>query len=136
MEFSGVRPPKLAMVTAESVGLLKRSSSEQVPKNTLPFFWKRALRPVPVGGGTFVDVEPTEDTVVVGGGTCALLLAGKHWKYQALSSVQTNGESQVVDPVHPSPPPKMLWSAMRGSQTKVRNTRIDPIRRLGPGPGA
>ena len=57
-------PPKLAIVTCESVGLLNRSESEHVPKNTLPLATNALLRPVAAGappplvevGGTVVGV--------------------------------------------------------------------------------
>ena len=77
MEFSGVSPPKLAMVTAESVGLLKRSSSEHVPKNTLPLALKRASRPVPVAGGA-AEVGDAGAEVGGGGGGACELDAGRH----------------------------------------------------------
>lgn len=82
MEFSGVRPPKLAMVTEESVGLLKRSSSEQVPKNTLPFALKWASRPEPAGAGPDEGVLEGGFVLVAGGGGGGACVAVpvKHWE--------------------------------------------------------
>ena len=80
MEFSGVRPPKLAIVVAESCALLKRFWSAAVPKKTLPLALNLASRPLPLlpdppdGGGEEVEV----------GGVLVVAPvpepAGKHWK--------------------------------------------------------
>ena len=101
MEFSGVRPPNSAMVTAESAATLNLFWSAAVPKNTLPLALKCPSRPVSVGvgpaGGTEVgggggtEVGGTE--VGGGGGTevggtevggtevgGVVAVPGKHWK--------------------------------------------------------
>ena len=100
MEFSGVRPPNSRMVTAESVGLLKRFESEQVPKNFLPLALNALSRPVAAG-------EPGLVVVVVGPGGGFDVGPGAepgwHCEYQSLSLTHVVPASQVVPPVQPWP---------------------------------
>ena len=77
MEFSGVTPPNSRIVTAESVGLLKRFESEAVPQKILPLRLNAASRPVSAGEPGFdVVVGPEGDEV--GGGV--LMVVGRHWE--------------------------------------------------------